>query len=273
MIMEMTTAETEINGIDIHYRVYGKGDPLLMIMGLSGNADWWSEEILQPLAERYQVITFDNRGTGRSGKPEGPYPIPLMASDTLGLMDHLGLESAHILGISMGGMIAQELTCTNPDRVRRLVLIATNCGGKEQVLATREVYVALNMPRKGVSEKDLIRASLFLLFPKEYIEKNPERVEKTVETTLIAPTAPECFMAQLAGISNWSIYNRLSEINKPTLIIVGGQDVLIPPENARVLAGAISNNRLVEIPEAGHAITAMFPEEVAQEVLDFLTEN
>ncbi len=170
-------------------------------------------------------------------------------------------------------MIAQELACTNPDRVRRLVLLATNCGGREQVLAAPEVYAALNMPRAGVSEKDLIRASLFLLYPQEYIEKNPERIEKAIEITLIAPTAPECFAAQIAGISRWSVYKRLSEINIPTLIIAGGQDVLIPPENSRVLADAIPDSCLVEIPEAGHAITAMFPEEVARQVLEFLGED
>jgi 3-oxoadipate enol-lactonase len=271
--MKTSTAEAEINGIAIHYREYGEGDPLLMIMGLGGNADWWSEETLQPLAERFKVVTFDNRGTGRSGKPEGPYPVPLMTSDALGLMDHLGWTSANILGISMGGMIAQEIACTYPDRVRRLILISTNCGGKEQVLAAPEVYAALNMPRTGFSNEDIARASLPLLYPQEYMEKNPQRIEETIESTLISPTKPECFMAQLNGLTKWSIHSRLCDMSKPTLIITGDQDVLIPPENSRVLADVIPNSRLVVIPEAGHAVTAMFPEEVTREVLSFLTEN
>jgi pimeloyl-ACP methyl ester carboxylesterase len=268
--MKTFTAETEVNGIIIHYRVYGQGEPLLLIMGLGGNADWWDDKTLDILAGRYQVVTFDNRGAGRSGKPEGPYTIPLMASDAVGLMDHLGWESANILGISMGGMIAQEIACTYPERVKRLVLVSTHCGGKEQVPASREIYAALYAPRKGLSEEDIARASLFLLYPQEYIEKNPERIEETIRRTLIAPVKPECFMAQLTAISNWSIHARLADMNKPTLIIAGGRDILIPPENSRVLAEAIPDSRLVIIPEAGHAITAMFPEEVAHEVLGFL---
>jgi 3-oxoadipate enol-lactonase len=271
--MDMTSSDAEINGINIHYRIYGEGEPLIMIMGLSGNADWWDEEFLEPLAERFQVVIFDNRGTGRSGKPEGPYTISLMVSDTLGLMDHLGLTSANVLGISMGGMIAQEMACNHPDRVRRLVLISTNCGGKEQVTAAPEVYQALNMPRANLSNEEIIRASLTLLYPQEYIEKNPERVERSIEKSLIAPITPECFTAQLTGITNWSIHPRLSGLDKPTLIVTGGKDILIPPENARVLADAITGSRLVEIPEGGHAVIAMFPEKIARQIIDFLSEN
>jgi pimeloyl-ACP methyl ester carboxylesterase len=269
----MTSLDTEINGINIHYRVYGQGEPLLLIMGLGGNADWWDERLLESLAERYQVVTFDNRGAGRSGKPEGPYAVPVMASDTVGLMDHLGWESANVLGISMGGMIAQEIACTYPDRVRRLVLVCTNCGGREQVLASPEVYAALNMPREGLSDEDVINASLHLLFTPEFMESNAKFMEEVLEEILIAPMEPRCFMAQLSGITKWSIHPRLCDLNKPTLVIAGGRDILIPPENSRVLAEAIPDSRLVEIPESGHAATTMYPEEVAREVLDFLSEN
>jgi 3-oxoadipate enol-lactonase len=271
--MEMTMAETEVNGINIHYRMRGEGEPLLLIMGLAANADWWDEDFLQRLAERYQVVTFDNRGAGRSDKPEGPYLIPLMASDTVGLMDHLGWESANILGASMGGMIAQEIACTYPDRVRRLVLMCTNCGGKEQVLAGPEVFAALSMPREELSDEEIAKASLGLLFPKEYIESNLKLMEEEIEMMLTAPIEPRCFEAQIAGMRQWSIYPRLCELNKPTMIITGGQDILIPPENSRILADAIQNSRLVEIPEAAHKIATMFPQEVARAVLNFLAED
>lgn len=269
--MNMTTSETEINGIAIHYRVYGEGEPLLLIIGLGGNADWWDRKFLEPLAQRFKVITFDNRGAGRSGRPEGPYPVSLMASDTVGLMDHLGLESADVLGISMGGMIAQELACTYPERVRRLALLCTNCGGREQVFCAPEVYALLTMPREGLTQEDIMKVSLYFLFPPEYIEESSYRIDEVLEDFLIAPTEPRCFMAQLNGVSRWSIFSRLSGLRHPTLIIAGGRDILIPPENSRILADAIPNSRLVEIPGGGHAITSMFPEKVAQEVLDFLT--
>jgi pimeloyl-ACP methyl ester carboxylesterase len=268
--METTECRAEINGIEIYYRVYGEGDPLLLIMGLGGNIDWWDERFLQPLAERFQVVAFDNRGAGRSGTPEGPYPISLMASDTLGLLDHLGWKSAHILGFSMGGMIAQELACTHPERVSRLVLICTNCGGQEKVVASPEVLSMLYTPRGNLSDEAIVTGTLYLLFPPEYIESNPEMMDEVARSLRIVPTEPHCYMAQLDGANSWSIYPRLCDLNKPTLIIAGGEDILIPPQNSRILAEVIPDNNFVEIPEAGHGITFMFPEEVAHRVLGFL---
>jgi pimeloyl-ACP methyl ester carboxylesterase len=239
-------------------------------MGLGGNADWWDERFLRPLAERYRVVAFDNRGAGRSGTPEGPYTISLMASDAAGLMDHLGWESAHVLGFSMGGMIAQELTCTCPERVRRLVLLCTNCGGKERVNASADVSAVLTMPRDGLTPEDIARASLYLLFPQEYIEKEAELMGRVTQSLLIAPTNPRCFMEQLKAADAWSIHARLGRIKQPTLIITGERDIMIPPQNSRILAEAIPDSRLVEFAGAGHLVTSMFPEETAREVLGFL---
>jgi len=268
--MKVKTNETEINGIKLHYREYGEGEPLLLIMGLSANADWWGEEFLRPLTERFHVVTYDNRGAGRSGKPEGPYPIPLMASDAVGLMDHLGWESAHVMGASMGGMIAQELALEYPERVRRLVLLCTNCGGREQVMATPEVYALLNTPRDGLTPEDIAKLSMPLLFPQRYIDENPQKMEEVLEACLIAPIEPKCFVWQIMGVSKWSCYSRLADLRHPTLIITGTEDVLIPPENSRILADAIPNSRLVEIEGAGHGFQIMFPERMAEEVLTFL---
>ena len=268
--MEVKTNETEINGIKIHYREYGDGEPLLLIIGLSGNADWWGDEFLRPLAERFHVVAYDNRGAGRSGKPEGPYPIPLMASDAVGLMDHLGWESAHILGASMGGMIAQEIALEYPERAKRLVLMCTNCGGQEQVPASPETFALLFIPREGLTPEDIVRASLPLLFPREYIERNPEKMQAIVNTILIAPIPPRCFMWQIMGASLWSCHSRLVGLRHPALIMTGTEDVLIPPENSRILADAIPNSRLVEIDGAGHGLQVMFPERMAEEVLAFL---
>lgn len=271
--MEMREGEAEVNGINIYFREYGKGDPLLLIMGLSANADWWGEAFLRRLAERFKVVAYDNRGAGRSGKPEGPYPIPLMASDAAGLMDHLGWESAHVMGASMGGMIAQELALNHPHRVKRLVLLCTNCGGREQVLASPEVYQLLNTPREGLTPEDIARMSLPLLFPQRFIEENPAMMEEVLRAYLIAPIEPRCFVWQLMGITRWSCHSRLAELRHPTLIITGTEDVLIPPENSRILAEAIPNSRLVEIEGAGHGLQAMFPERVAAEAAAFLEED
>ncbi len=261
----------EVNGTDIYYREYGEGEPLLLIMGLSANADWWGDDFLRELASAFNVVAFDNRGAGRSGKPEGPYSIPQMAADASGLMDHLGWDSAHILGASMGGMIAQELALELPQRVRRLVLLCTNCGGREQVLASPEIYALLYIPREGLTPEDIARASLPLLFPHSYIDENPSAMRSVVDAFLKAPIEPRCFIWQMAAITSWSDFHRLKDMRPPTLIITGSEDVLIPPENSRILAEAIPECRLAIIEGAGHALQLMFPREVAKEVLDFLS--
>jgi len=262
--------DAKINGIKIHYRECGKGEPLLLIMGLSANVDWWGEDFLAPLAERFHVVAYDNRGAGRSDKPEGPYPIALMAADAVGVMDHMGWESAHVIGASMGGMIAQELTLDYPERVRRLVLLCTNCGGPEAVPASPEVLTMLYAPRQGLTEEDIARMSLYLLFPPRYIEENPEKMEEVVKVHLIAPIEPQCFLWQITGVSMWSCHSRLADLRHPTLIMTGSEDVLIPPENSRILAEAIPGSELVEYEGAGHGFQAAFPGEMAERIIAFL---
>ena len=262
--------EAHVNGIDIFYRIQGEGDPLLMIMGLGANADWWYPPFLEPLEERYLVVTFDNRGAGRTTQAPGPYSIPMMAEDAAALMDHLGWSSAHVVGASMGGMIAQELALTYPDQVRKLVLMVTSCGGRESVPASPEVLGALAMPREGLSDDDIARATLFLLFPPWFMEKNPDLMEEVVRTNTQHPIAARCFMDQLNAILAWSAYSRLGELRHPTLVITGSEDILIPPRNARILAEAIPDCRLVEFEGGGHGLPAQFPERAAREILSFL---
>lgn len=268
--MEMTEGAARVNGIDIYYRVQGAGDPLLMIMGLGANADWWYPPFLEPLAERYLVATFDNRGAGRTTQAPGPYSIPMMAEDAAGLMDHLGWTSAHVVGASMGGMIAQELALANPDRVRRLVLMVTSCGGLESVPASPEVLGALAMPREGLSAEDIAKATLFLLFPPDFIQENPDLMEEVVRTNSQYPIAAQCFMDQLNAILAWSSHSRLGGLRHPTLVITGSEDILIPPQNARILADAIPDSRLVEFEGGGHGLVVQFPERAAAEILSFL---
>lgn len=260
----------EANGIEIYYRELGSGDPLLLIMGLSANADWWDPTFLRILAEHFHVVTFDNRGAGRSSKPPGPYTIPQMAADAVALMDRLGWSSAHVLGMSMGGMIAQELTLLYPERVRKLVLVVTTCGGQEQVLAAPEVYKILYMPKEGISPEAIARSTLHLLFPRSFIRENPEMMEEVIQALLRAPISPECFTYQLTAIMKWSDFPRLKDIRKETLIITGSEDILIPPENSRILAQAIPHSRLVEYEGGGHGLITQFPREVAEEVIAFL---
>lgn len=259
----------EVNGIKLYYEERGEGRPLLMIMGLSGNLDWWEPEFLAPLQEKLQLVIFDNRGAGRSDKPREEYTIPLMASDLAGLLRSLGIERAHVLGASMGGMIAQQFALDYPEMLDRLVLCCTNCGGREQVLAKPEVYEALMSPPGAVSVEDFARASLPVNFPASFLRENPEKIEEFIRRFLIAPIPAHAFLAQYTALSRWRDFARLPEIKAPTLVLAGDSDILIPPENSRILADSIPDARLVTYAGGGHLFMAQFPERVAADILAF----
>ncbi len=261
----------EINGIRLYCEEAGEGPALLMIMGLSANLDWWDPAMLGRLSERFRVITFDNRGAGRSDKPYGDFSVADMADDAAGLLSALGLKTAYVLGVSMGGMIAQQLALDHPHMVERLVLCCTNCGGREQVLASPEVYAVLGTPREGVSVEKVARASLPLLFPEGFMRDHPDKMEEFVSRYLRAPMPAHCFFSQLAAITRWRSYERLPEIRCPTLVLTGDSDILIPPENSRILASRIPGARLKEYRGGGHGFFAQFPEKVADDLLAFLS--
>ncbi|OFW58489.1 MAG: hypothetical protein A2V52_01145 [Actinobacteria bacterium RBG_19FT_COMBO_54_7] len=269
--MKGVEGEAEINGITIHYRSYGQGDPLLLVMGLGGNIDWWSSEFLEALAEHFQIVAFDNRGAGRSEKAAGPYSIPQMATDAAELIKHMGWSSANVAGLSMGGMIAQELALDYPDKVRSLILMCTTSGGSDQVLAEPEIYSILDLPRENFSDEQIARVSLYLLFPRQFIDDNPDLMEKAVDDFCIAPISPDCFQSQLQAVASWSVHARLCDLKHRTLIICGNQDRMIPPRNSMLLHDLIPDSRLVQMPGGGHGLTSMYPEEVAAEIIGFLS--
>lgn len=230
------------NGIDIYYEIHGQGGPLVMVIGLSANVDWWEPAIIERLSRRYRLLLFDNRGAGRTEKPDMPYTISLMAQDTAALMALLGIERAHILGVSMGGMIAQEFALQYPDRVNKLILACTSCGGKESVSASPE-ELAFFMRREGSPEE--IKRRLFrILFPEEFIASHAGELERFWERILKAPIPQEAFFRQLGAIQTFSSCGRLAQIQAPTLVMTGNRDVLIPPQNSEILARKIPDARL-----------------------------
>lgn len=257
-----------VNGLEMYYEVHGQGEPLVMIMGLGATLDWWDEVIVRRLSRRYRLLLFDNRGAGRTAMPGGDYTIQLLAEDTAALMSHAGMEQAHVLGASMGGMIAQELALSHPDRVDKLILVCTSCGGPEAVPPSPEV-IQLILDQSGTPEERRARQAR-LLFPEDYINHNKERLVELAERISRYPTSPETFQLQLGAILTFSSYSRLPQIQMPTLVMTGNQDVLIPPQNSEILARRIPNARLVVFPGGGHGFTSQFPEQFCQEVEKFL---
>lgn len=252
-------------GIRLYWEQEGSGEPLLLIMGLGFSMAMWRD--LRPvLARSFRVIAFDNRGVGRSDTPLQPNSIARMAGDAACVLDAAGVASAHVLGMSMGGMIAQELTLRFPTRVRRLVLGCTNCGSPHSVRASAEVLRALG-PVSFVSRERRLAA----LIPFIYDPHTPrERIEADIAVLHQHPPRLPGYLAQIWAIVRWSSWERLPRIQSPTLIIHGETDRLIPPENARILANRISGSRLVMLPQASHIFPTDQPERSVSELLGFL---
>jgi pimeloyl-ACP methyl ester carboxylesterase len=262
----------KVNDIQIYYEVRGRGFPLMMIMGLGANLDWWDPRMLQGLSKKFKLVMFDNRGAGRTGVSDRRYTIKSFAEDTADLMNVLGISRSRVIGVSMGGMIAQELALNFPEKVEKLVLCSTNCGGARSVLASQEVLQALTADRSALSPEEIVRMTIPLLFTDDFIKKNPDLVEFSIQQILRAPISNESFVRQLNAIMEFDTYNRLPQIRAPTLILHGKRDILVPPENAAVLAEAIPNAKLVYFENSAHGLIEEM-EKVVHVLLAFLTES
>jgi pimeloyl-ACP methyl ester carboxylesterase len=234
-------------GAKIYWDERGVGEPVLLIMGLGYPSDmWWRTRPV--LDGRYRTIVLDNRGVGRSDMPPGPYPIALMASDTVAVLDAAGVASAHVFGISMGGMIAQELALQNPKRVRSLILGCTAAGGPTAVQAEPEVTQLLMNRGAMTPEQAALAAIPFIYDP----GTSRDRVEEDLAVRSAWFPRPEAYLAQLQGILGWEAHSRLPQLKVPTLVIHGETDRLVHPANGKLIASRIPGARLVMLPHASH---------------------
>jgi len=258
------------NSINLYYESYGQGEPLVLISGL-GYESWMWHKMVPDLAERFQVTTFDNRGCGRSDKPAGPYTAQMLAADTIGLMDALQIERAHVMGHSMGGFVAQALVLDYPDRVDKLILSATNFGGPRHIPITPEAMAVLTDLSGDPIER--LRRGIVISCAPGFVEMHPELVEEWINHRIANPIDPAGYQSQLAiGMALFpeaaSFEHKLVAIDKPTLILFGAEDKVVPPGNAQLLAGKIKSATIKILPNAGH----FFPLEVAQEAAAAATQ-
>jgi pimeloyl-ACP methyl ester carboxylesterase len=260
----------KVRDIDVYYEVYGDGFPLVMITGLSANTHWWDPRLIQETAKRYKTVIFDNRGAGRTDKPKTAYTVEMFANDTAVLMDALNIERAHILGISLGGMIAQEFTLNHPERVERLILCSTTCGGSNSVPPSPEVLGMLMKPREGMSDEAVARNWISLLFTEDFVENNGFLMGVVSQQLLKDPIPPDAYQRQMQAILNFNTYEKLPEIKAPTLVMHGKKDILVPPENSKIIADRIPCAKLLHFENSGHALFSQEPENVNHALLEFL---
>jgi 3-oxoadipate enol-lactonase len=258
-------AVAENNGVGIYWEETGQGEPILLIMGLGWASCMW-HRTRAILAAKYRVITFDNRGVGRSEVPPGPYPIATMAADAAAVLGAAGIERAHIYGLSMGGMIAQEFTLHHPLRVKSLILGCTAAGGPAALQPAPEVIQVLM--RRGMTPQESIEAIDPFIYDSG---TSRELIEQDRKLRLEWYPTAEGYLNQLQGIMAWEAYGRLPQIGAPTLVIHGESDQLIPAANGKLIAGRIPQAKLVMIPRASHIFHTDQPKMTHETVLDFLS--
>jgi pimeloyl-ACP methyl ester carboxylesterase len=261
---------TNVKGIELYYEVHGTGEPLLLIMGLAHNSLSWKKS-LPAFTEHFKVIIFDNRGTGRSSKPDTPYSIEMMAEEAKAVLDAAGVDTAHVYGISMGGMIAQRLVLMYPDRIKSLILGCTTSGGIKQVQPEPDVIMTLlsgaSIPTTPL---EAAWASVPILYSQYFIENHRDSIQEHIQTMIEIPTPPHGFMQQLQACLGHDTYDELEKITKTTLIIHGDEDRLIPVENGKMLAERIGCSELYLISGAGHLYVTEAQVDADKKVIDFI---
>lgn len=264
----MPTAD--VNGQTLYYEEHGEGEPLLCVMGLSANTLAWALQV-QPFAEAHRTVIFDNRDVGQSSMATGEYEVADMAADALALADHLGLERFHLLGVSMGGAIAQEMALTAPERLLSLTLTVTFPAGGVWARQLSEVWGARRMKQ---SWEEFVDEIMLLNCSEAFFEI--EGAADYLRSMMLAdphPQPADAFGRQLAASSRHHAGERLRELDVPTQIIGGEQDILVPVWKSKELAELIPGAKLTVLDGAPHGLTMERAQEFNQLVLDFAAQH
>ena len=273
----------EANGIKISYDLKGKGFPLILIHGFGSKKEIWKPQIID-FSKKYKTITFDLRGTGKTDRPDYPYTMEMFADDIKGLMDYLQIKSTHLIGRSLGGMIAQNFVLKYPQNVKKLVLIASNAIFDDESV----VDLVINNRIKDIEllKKDPVKAfwnkSLFVYHQKfrQELKQNPKKkffnafsLEDLIEESTINPSRAQDIINQGSAMKGHNTLNRLSEIKNETLLLAASHDRLIPKSLMVEIYKRIPNSILKIIDKAGHFMTVSRATEINNIILDFLTSK
>lgn len=265
----------DVNGIKLYYETHAPSGPvqdrtpLVLIMGLGLNSLSWKKNIAD-LSVHRTVITFDNRGTGRSSKPDQPYSLAQMADDTAALLDALHIQRAHVFGFSLGSLIAQELALNYTHRVKSLILGASTAGSFRHAVSPPGIIDTM-LKRGWVDPGQAAEMIIPVIYSREFILNEAEQIAADTNMRLVYPTPPYAYRRQLMAAMFHDTYDRLDQLPMPTLLITGSEDVLVVPENSSRLAQRIPYSQLVVLPGAGHYFTSEQPQATCEVVNTFLT--
>jgi len=261
---------TRAGDINLEYFTEGSGPPLLMVMGFAGSAHTWGQPFVDALSRNFTTIRFSNRGTGDSDKPTEQTTIRMMADDAVALLDTLGIERPHVLGISMGGYIGQEFAINYPDRVNGLALGCTGVGGPTAVMAEPQTMQSMAFD-PSLPIEEIIRKSWYALVSDSFQETGKAFLDDMAKTIMAHPTPMDTIVKQIGAIGGHSVAERDAAITAPTLVIHGSVDRLVPPANGDQVAAAIRGAERKTIDGVGHMFFWEKPEEAAQLVTEFLS--
>jgi 3-oxoadipate enol-lactonase len=260
--------------VSIYYEVHGTGEPLVLIMGLGGSSALWLRQV-PVFSRQYRVVTFDNRGTGQSDKPDISYTMEIMAGDLAGVLDAIGIHTAHVFGVSMGGMVAQHFVLLHPGRVNSLILGCTTCGGPISAIPDIEtISLLFDMERwRALPLEERAREMLPFLLSQDFIDNNPSLIQHLIAIMKEHSTPLHGYTRQAEAIMRHDTYERLAEIKAPTLVIAGDADKLVPIENSRILASRIAKAELVILKNMGHGFNIEAADETNKFILDFIRRH
>lgn len=265
-------AETENNGVRLYFEVLGEGSPVVLIMGLGGSGRAWGLQLTE-FARRHRTILPDNRGVGRSGMPTGPYTMADFAGDLRAVVDAADAASAHLVGVSMGGLIAQEFYHLHPQRVRSLTLVATGAGPADPVYVppAPHIWEVLSLDRAATDPRTVVERMNETFYHPDYRARVPDLADRILQFQEREPQPPHAYHAQLESASTHTLNSpRLHRVAVPCLVVHGEDDAVWPPANARYMAEHLPDARLELMPRTGHMLPLEQPRAFNRCVLEFL---
>lgn len=258
-----------VNGIKIYYEEQGEGDPLILINGLAFPMDLWFAQIRE-LSKDFRVIALDNRGIGRSDQPDEKYSIAMMASDTVGLLQSLGIAKVHVVGLSMGGFIAQEIALSYPEVVHRLILVATGMGGMRSLELGKPFWDKVAAAITGKTPEQVYRTDLTLMAAAGFAGRHPDIINQAVGLRMKNPQPLHAFLRQFAACNAFDNNHRVQNISQPTMIILGKDDSIFPIPLVDDFRQKLPKAKMIIYENCGHAIHLEKADQLSNDIREFL---